>query len=161
MLRLDLTRKARWLDLGHGVRLEVEPLTTGVMAAARRDPAVAAIFKQSRGAQDPAAELLDADLSARDVVGIAMAKAVARRVVTAWEGVGDAEGNPVDVSPEGLDALLDIWVLFDAFQNKYLASGFLLESEKNGSAPSLNGTSAGATGTAKPAKARARTARKH
>lgn len=160
MLRLDLQRKARWIDLGHGVRLEVEPLTTAIMASARRDPAVTAIFNQHRSVQDPEAEMLDADLSARDEVGIAMAKAVARRVVISWDGVGDADGNPIDVSPEGLDALLDIFVLFDAFQVKYLAAGFLMESEKNGSALSLNGTSVGATGTAKPAKARARTARK-
>lgn len=160
MLRLDLNRKARWLDLGHGVRLEVEPLTTGVMAAARRDPSVSAIFKESRSAADPANEASDEDMVARDEVGIAMAKAVAQRVVIGWEGVGDAEGNPVDVTPEGINALLDVFVIFDAFQSRYLASGFLMESEKNGSALSLNGTSAGATGTAKPAKARARIARK-
>jgi len=63
------------------------------------------------------------------------------------------------VTPEGIDALLDIWVLFDAFQVKYLASGLLLDQEKNGSAPSPSGTSAGATATARPAKGRARSAR--
>ena len=47
MLRLDLQKKARWIDLGHGVSVEVEPLTTGIMAAARRDPAVAAVFKRN------------------------------------------------------------------------------------------------------------------
>ncbi len=103
---------------------------------------------------------LNADLDTHDEAGIAMAKAVARRVVTAWAGVGDADGDAVDVTPDGLDALLDIWVIFDAFQSKFLAGRFLLESEKNGSAPSLNGTSAGAIGTATPAKARAKTARK-
>ena len=35
MIRLDLSREPRWLDLGHGVRLHVGPLTTSLMAAAR------------------------------------------------------------------------------------------------------------------------------
>ena len=43
MLRLDLTAEPRWLDLGHGVRLRVAPLTTALMVAARSDPAVEAL----------------------------------------------------------------------------------------------------------------------
>lgn len=161
MLRLDIAPRARWIDLGHGVRLHVEPLTTAIMSAARRDPAVIAVVKELRGAEAGAGghDLPDV-LPNVDEAAIVMAKAVARRVVTAWEGVGDAAGKPVKVTPEGLDALMDIWVIFDAFQHRYLAGGFLLESEKNGSAPSPSGTSAGAIGTAKPAKGRARTARK-
>lgn len=145
MLRLDLNRKASWVELGHNVRLKCEPLTTPIMAAARRDL--------------QAAGITDEDMSQEDI-GIEMAKAVARRVVIEWEGVGDANGEPMAVTPEGIDALLDIWVLFDAFQSKYLASGLLLEQEKNGSALSLSGTSAGATNTARPAKGRARSAQR-
>ena len=43
MLRLDLTAEPRWLDLGHGVRLRVAPLTTALMVAARSDAAVEAL----------------------------------------------------------------------------------------------------------------------
>lgn len=144
MLRLDLKRKASWIDLGHGVRVKCEPLTTPIMAAARRDLQTEGILGQR----------------SEDELGIAMAKAVARRVIVEWEGVGDADGEPVAVSPEGIDALLDVWVMFDAFQSKYLASGFLLEQEKNGSALSPSGTSAGATNIARPAKGRARSAQR-
>jgi hypothetical protein len=63
-------------------------------------------------------------------------------------------------SPRGVDALLDLWPVFEAFQARYLAKGLMLEQEKNVSAPSPSGTSAGATATARPAKARARTARR-
>ena len=42
MLRLNLSIEPRWLDLGHGVRLLVEPLTTAIMLAARSDPAIIA-----------------------------------------------------------------------------------------------------------------------
>jgi hypothetical protein len=144
MLRLDLARDPYWLDLGHGVRLHVEPLTTALMAAARGDAALAAL----------------PDDVGKEPMAITLAKAVARLVVTDWEGVGDAGGKPVPVTPGGVEALLDLWPVFEAFQARYLARHLMLEQEKNASAPSPSGTSAGAAPTAKPAKARARTARR-
>jgi hypothetical protein len=75
-----------------------------------------------------------------------MAKAVARRAVLDWEGVGDDAGNLVPVSPEGIDALLEIWPVFEAFQTQYVAKGLILDAEKNVSAPLPTGPSAGATG---------------
>lgn len=144
MIRLDLSAAPKWLDLGSGLRLQVLPVTTAIMVAARNDPAVEAL---PEGAS-------------KEEQALVMAKAVARRVLTGWEGVGDASGNPVPVTPEGIDALLDIWPIFEAFQTRILAPHLMLEQEKNVSSPSPTGTSAGATPTAKPAKARARTARR-
>ena len=137
MIRLNLSREPSWLDLGHDVRVRVAPLTTSLMAAARSDPAVGAL---PEGASN-------------ETIAVTMAKALARLVVLEWEGVGDAEGNPVPVTPEGIDALLDILPIFEAFQLRYVSKGLLLEAEKNGSAPSPNGTSAGATSIAGPAAA--------
>jgi hypothetical protein len=91
---------------------------------------------------------------------VAFAKALARRAVLAWEGVGDADGNPIDPSAEAVDALLDIWPIFEAFQLTYVSKGLLLEQEKNASALSPSGLSAGASAIVTPAKARARTARR-
>ena len=142
MLRLDLSREPAWLDLGHDVRLKLEPLSTGLMVAARSDPAVEALPE-------------DAPDEARALV---FAKAIARRAVLDWEGVEDADGAPLAVTPEGVDALLEIWPLFEAFQLGYVAKGLALEQEKNASAPSPSGSTAGASVTATPAKARARTA---
>ena len=144
MIRLDLSAGPKWLDLGHALRLQVLPVTTAIMVAARNDPAVEAL---PEGAS-------------KEEQALAMAKAVARRVVTGWEGVGDSKGNPVPVSPEGIDALLDIWPVFEAFQTRCLAPHLMLDAEKNASAPSQTGTSAGAKPSAKPAKAHARTARR-
>ena len=76
------------------------------------------------------------------------------------EGIGDAEGKPIDPSPEAIDALLDVWPIFEAFQLTYVSKGLLLEQEKNASALSPNGPSVGAIDTAKPAKRRARAARR-
>ena len=135
MIRLDLSSGPKWLDLGSGLRLQVLPVTTAIMVAARNDPAVEAL----------------SDAASKEELALAMARAVARRVVTGWEGVGDADGNPVPVTPEGIDALLDIWPVFEAFQTRCLAPHLMLDAEKNASAPSPNGPSAGASATAKPA----------
>ena len=69
-----------------------------------------------------------------------------------------ADGNPIDPSPEAMDALLDIWPIFEAFQLTYVSKGLLLEQEKNVSAPLPNGPSAGASDTALPVKHSAKTA---
>jgi hypothetical protein len=143
MLRLDLTTDPRWHDLGHGVRVQLRPLTTALMVATRSDPAVEAVPE-------------DTSDEAR---AVAFAKALARLAVLAWVGIGDADGNPIDPSPKAIDALLDLWPVFEAFQLSYVSKGLLLEQEKNGSALSPSGPSAGARATVTPAKGRARTAR--
>lgn len=142
MITLDLTNAARWLDLLPGVRLKLRPLTTALMVSARADPAVEALPPEAT----------------TEELALAMAKAVARLAILEWEGVGDAEGNPVGVSPEGIDALLEIWPAFEAFQAAYVAKGLLLEQEKNASASSPSGPTAGAKATARRARGRALTA---
>jgi hypothetical protein len=144
MLRLDLTSEPRWLDLCHGVRLRLAPLTTALMVAARADLAVAAL----------------PETATPEALALAMAKALARRAVLDWEGVGDATGDPLVVSPEGIDALLDVWPVFEAFQTGYVAKGLVLEQEKNVSAPSPSGPTAGAKPTAPRVRKSARTARR-
>ena len=135
MIRLNLTATPEWLPLAPGLRLLVSPLTTALMVSARADPSI---------------EALPEDASQEDLA-LAMAKSVARRAVLDWEGVGDEAGNIVPVSPKGIDALLEIWPIFEAFQTQYVAKGLILDAEKNGSAPSPTGPSAGATGIARPA----------
>jgi len=143
MLKLDLSNEPAWLDLGHGVRVQLRPLTTALMVAARNDPAVQ-VLGEDAGDEESA---------------LAFAKALARVAVLDWEGVGDANSQPIEPSPEAIDALLDLWPLFEAFQTGYVAKGLLLEQEKNASSPLPNGSSAGAETTATPAKASAKTAR--
>jgi len=135
MVRLDLNAGPDWLDLGHGVRLKLLPLTTALMAASRADEAV---------------ENLPED-TPDETRAIAFAKAIARRAVIDWAGIGDAEGEPLAPTPAAIDALLDIYPLFEAFQLGYVARGLALDQEKNGSSPLPNGTSAGASDTARAA----------
>ncbi|MEN8983194.1 MAG: hypothetical protein ABF255_13605 [Planktotalea arctica] len=157
MLQLNLSTDPQWLDLGHGVQIFVAPMTTALMMAAR---------KKAQGQIDlPDATTMteDIDLDAAldtDAVGLAMAKAVACIAIKDWSGVGDEKGNPVPVSSEGINALLDIWPIFEAFQTKYVARAMILDAEKNVSPPLPTGSSAGAVPIAKPARKAAQTARK-
>jgi hypothetical protein len=121
MLRLNLSNEPRWLDLGHGVRLLVEPLTTAVMLAARSDPTILAATENVQGSTN----------ANNDDLARIVAKAVARIVVKDWEGVGDAEDNLLPITPDGIDALLEIWPIFEAFQTKYIAGALILDAEKN------------------------------
>ena len=141
MIRINLSPEPQWFELGHGVRLLLLPLTTALMVATRSDTAV----------QD-----LTVDAS-NDTRAAIFAAALARRAIVDWDGVGDAEGTVIAVSPEGIDALLSLWPIFEAFNLLYVSCGMLLDAEKNGSAPSPTGTSAGATATARPAKRSAKT----
>ncbi len=121
MLRLNLSNEPRWLELGHGVRLLVEPLTTAIMLVARSDPAIVAA---AADAESDAAHTND------DLARI-VAKAVARIVVKDWDGVGDEDGEPLTLTPEGIEALLELWPIFEAFQTKYIAGALILDAEKN------------------------------
>ena len=121
MLRLNLSNEPQWLDLGHGVRLFVEPLTTAVMLAARSDPAILTATENLQGSTG----------ANNDDLALVVAKAVARIVVKDWEGVGDAEDKPLPLTPEGIDALLEIWPIFEAFQTCYIAGALILDAEKN------------------------------
>ena len=145
MLRLNLASEPEWLDLCHGVRVRVVPCTSAIMAAARGSDTVEALV---------AAGASEAELA------LALAKAMAGIAIIDWEGVGDADGNAAPVTPAGIDALLEVWPIFEAFQAIYVSKGLLLDAEKNVSAPSPTGTSAGATATARLAAKRARTARR-
>ncbi len=143
MLTLDLSNEPRWHDLAPGVRVRLRPLTTALMVATRSDPDVEAV----------------PDETSDEERALIFAKAVARRAVLAWDGVGDAGGDVIDPSPKAIDALLDIWPIFEAFQLVYVSKGLLLEQEKNVSALSPTGVSVGATATARPARKSAKTAR--
>jgi len=119
MLRLDLKREPAWLELGHGVRLQVRPCTTALMMAARVAAAREASVQEtddSKGAGERTAILI---------------KTLGKLAGVAWEGVGDAKGKPAPLTSEGIEALLDLWPMAEAFERLYLAPALLLDQEKN------------------------------
>jgi hypothetical protein len=142
MIELNLSNGPKWLDLIASLRLQLRPLTTSLMVAARADPAI----------QDLASGASD------DERAVAFAKALARLAILDWEGVGDASGVPLAPSEAAIDALLDLWPVFEAFQTQYVAKGLLIDAEKNGFAPLPSGPSAGVTPIAPPVSKTASTA---
>jgi hypothetical protein len=140
MLRLDLTASApRWVEVAPGVRLHCLPVDTAAIMRARQ-------ALGDEGGDTPAA--------------LRVAQLVAAEVVVAWEGVGDAQGRPLALSPAALAALLNIAPVFDAFERLVLAPAMLLDAEKNVSSPSPSGSAAVAKPIAKAARPAARNARK-
>lgn len=144
MIRLELNPSPEWVELLDGVRVRAMPAGSAVMAAARYDPGVAAITEETT----------------QEAAALAFAKAVAKQTILDWEGVEGADGAPAPVTPEHIDAFLDVYPIFEAWQTRYMARWLGLELEKNGSAPSPSGTSEGAPNTAPRARRGAKGARK-
>jgi len=113
MLTLDVPTEPYWLDLPRGVRVEIRPVTTAVMAAAQ---AAAARRLAAIRIADPE---LDPDMS-RGLSFAFLVKALARHAVTAWEGVGDATGKPLPLSPEAVERLMDLDEMASAFWERAL-----------------------------------------
>lgn len=144
MLRLSAPRRdPYWLDLIAGVRVKVKPITVAAIIAARQAAADAA-----KDGGDDMIYNSSAAFTAR----------MARWGVLDWEGVGDADGKPADVTPENVDALLEHWQAFDAIDRQYVMPALIQDAEKNGSSLSPNGTSAGAKATARRARKAAKPA---
>ncbi len=118
MIRLDLKREPLWLDLGHGVRLHVKPCTTALMMAARAEV-------------QRVAPSTGSDAEGSGIRTAALIKALARLAVLDWQGVGDAAGNTAPVTPEAIDALMDLWPIASAFESAFLGPALLLDEEKN------------------------------
>jgi hypothetical protein len=144
MFKLDLHSGPKWIDLGRGVQFECAAMTTEV-----RLEAAEVIGPPDEPGATPS--------QARQV---AWAKAVAVQVVLDWTGVGDADGNEIDVSPEGIRAILDDIDFYFAFQTNYLTPALQVAEEGNGSAPSQTGNSEADAPIAGTAKGAAPTARK-
>jgi hypothetical protein len=113
MLSLDIPTEPYWLDLPRGVRVEIRPVTTAVMAAAQ------AAAQRRLAALREADTEMDPDL-ARGLAFALLAKALARHAVTAWEGVGDAAGKPLPLSPEAVERLMDLDEMASAFWERAL-----------------------------------------
>lgn len=107
-----------WIDLLPGVRIQVRPVSVGTMLLAR---AVAGEALKNAGEQE------DGTIKA----GEAFTRSLARSGIVAWEGIGDAEGVPVEPSPERIEQLLDHWPAFDAIDRLYVAPALTQDAEKN------------------------------
>jgi hypothetical protein len=107
-MRLNLSNRPRAIDLGNGVKVEVRPSATAVILAA--GAAIAASEERGR---------------------LAFAKAVAREAIIGWTGVEGEDGVPLDVSPEAVDALMDEFPMFLAFEARFVNPALIVVTEGN------------------------------
>lgn len=148
MLKLGTPAEAGWQDVLPGVRVRFAPIGIKDVRAARRAVAAA----------------LQIDESDIESAGDALSLELLRRGILDWEGVGNAEGEPLTPQTpvpvfleDGLRALdatdrpateaavelaLRDPCLFEALDRVYVRPWSLREAEKNGFAGSRNGTSA-------------------
>ncbi len=119
MIRLAVSRTPTWLTLAPGVRVQVRPVTTALVLAARHAAGIAD------------GQLPEGEPPARVGERIAtFAKTLARLAILSWDGIGDAEGRPLPVTPDAVEAVMDLYPLAEAFVAGYLAPLEALATEK-------------------------------
>lgn len=159
MIRLNLPREQRWLNLKHGVRVKVRPLTTAVYEAAR----IGAHRKTVQIAVDQglikAAGGTIADLpDSTDHDGLSglwemiFIQALGVHAIIEWEGVGEDDGAAAECTHEKIESLLREYPgVAGEFLAKYTEPMDALASEGNAFGAAQNGISAAAPNTVKDA----------
>ncbi len=159
MLRLNLPTEPYWIELSSvGVRLKVRPLDSALYFSAR-----SRAIRRAQEIQREAADLIEAGVTVGDLpdtrdpdawsgyLEYMIAQAYGEMAILDWEGVGDADGNPLPYSRETAGALMRVHQVAEQFIGQYTAPYVQLGAEKNGSAPAPSGTSAAGTPTASAA----------
>jgi hypothetical protein len=124
MLKLSKpSRDPFWLDILPGVRIQFRPISVADMLVAR------AAAAESLGAKIEGD--LPLDRSTTVAAGAAFTRSLALSGIAAWEGVGDANGKPIDPNPVAINQLLEIWPAFDAIDRLYVGPALTRLDEKN------------------------------
>ena len=116
MLKLTAGREPYWLDLVSGVRAQFRPISVAAILLAR----TAAADVLRAGGDDAMVK-----------AGIAFTRSLAHSGIAAWEGIGDADGDPVEPTKETIDAALELWPVFDAIDRRYVGPALIQDAEKN------------------------------
>jgi len=118
MLTLNLKTQPYWLDLPHGVRVQVMPARATMMEAVR-DELFGALEDDSEAPEGASTYTLN------------YVKAVARHAILAWEGVCDEGGKEIPPSPDYVDALIEDSVIYVAFRDRYVLPTTRVAEEGN------------------------------
>lgn len=147
-----LAHKDRWIDLPHGVRLRISPLTTVMVAAAQASARRRAldVIRREDAPED--------DSLRRGLALMLTIQALGRECIRAWEGVADEDGADVPCTPEAIDVLLSHEDMAFAFFDAAMAPLRAADAEGNASRPAPDGTSAAGLNTAADAPRSAATA---
>ena len=147
MLTLDLPAEPYWFDLPRGVRVQIKPVTTAVMAAAQA-AASRRLGAAKAGAGDGG---IDPDM-AKGLAFAFLVKALARHAVVAWEGVGDKHGAPLNPTPDNIERLMNLDDMAAAFWDRATSPVAAVTAEGNGCGPAPSGTSDAGPSTAAAAQ---------
>ncbi len=129
MLRISFRTEPFWFDLPRGVRLQVRP--PAPPSSWPQGPNLAARRATASDADPPAKQPPEAatDLSVApspDGGRLAFTCAVARAAILDWSGVVDETGADLPVSPAAIDALMEVWPVFAAFERLYVQPALLV-----------------------------------
>lgn len=130
LVRLDLSTTERWTVLMGDFEILHGPVTSALMAAA---------------GNAATAETIEART-------VEITRFLARQVIRDWRGVvDDATGAPLPVTPEAVDAVMDIWPVFRAFNDRIIDARIRIDREKKDwptSEPTISGSEPDTAGTA-------------
>lgn len=130
LLRLDLSTEDRWTELFGGFAILHGPVTSALMAAAGHAATGATIEERT----------------------VEITKYLARHVIRDWRGaVDDATGEPIPVTPDAVDAVMDNWPIFRAFNDKVIDARIRIDREKKDLPTSQPTTSGSEPATAETA----------
>lgn len=143
MIRLMPQTENRWLELPRGVKVQVRPRTTALDAAATSE-ATRRTAAEQREAEAAAAAGQPLDAKGFNAANVSVLngmfhqftiEALACMGILAWEGVGDKDGNPLELSTEAVGNLMAIPEFGGAFKAAYDQSMSDLVMEGNASPP--------------------------
>ena len=124
MLKIE-KREPAWVELGGGARLYLKPITSLGMGSARA-----------------AAQAILANGGEPGEAGVAFTIALARWGALAWEGVGDDAGEAPELTPQGVQDLLEQHVdAYVAVDRLWVSPALADDQEKKGSSTLPAGTS--------------------
>ena len=166
MFRLTIATDACWLDLPHGVRVLVKPLSGLVMQAARTH-AVHALsqmrqqFEERQEAGAPTDGLPDlSDPVIYDVMlKWELARGMGKYGIIDFQGVADDTGQALPFTPARAEALSVHPEMMEAFVNAYTAQLDQVTAEGNASSPAPSGSTDVGVATAPAVPPPAETAR--
>ncbi len=116
VLKLGVAREPFWIDVAKGARVQFRAITVAAILLAR----------------SAAADALQAGGDGAAVkAGVAFTRSLTQSGIVAWEGIGDADGNATDPTPDNIDALLELWPVFDAIDRLYVGPALIQDAEKN------------------------------
>lgn len=137
LVHLDLSTADRWTTLIAGFDILHGPITSAIMAEAGHAATAESIEERT----------------------VEITRYLARQVIRDWRGVvDDATGKALAVSPAAVDAVMDIWPIFRAFNDKVIDARIRIDREKKGLPTSQSGISGSGPDTAPTATDHARTA---